>query len=142
MKAIHRERLKKLADYLLNKVPANKFDMSLYRIGTDREHICGTAGCALGWAPAIMAPSTFLRYRSEFEDVDDLFTNISTKYFGIEGWRYEGDWAYIFSGNWCSIDNTPQGAAARIRFFLDNGVPEKHTDYWWDTSHYQKYLNN
>ena len=144
MKKVHKERLRKLAEYLLTKVPEEKFDMEVYRQEGNTAHICGTAGCALGWAPAIMSPYTFYKYKTGTKDLDVLFNNISMKYFGID-W-YEEVWVYLFSANWVTVDNTPQGAAARILYFLDHGIPscfdgDENSDNW-DTSHYQHYLIN
>ena len=149
MKPIHRERLRKLAEYLLTQVPEEKFDMACYRRGDDMDHVCGTAGCALGWSPAIMLESTFRRYKSRSSSFFQLFSRIISKeYFGIDPGK--NIWSYIFSEEWAFVDNTPQGAAARILYFLDHGVPdcfdcgENDEDdgysYDWDTSHYQEYL--
>lgn len=143
MKQIHRERLRKLAEYLLTQVPQEKFDMSIYRIWDDVDHICGSAGCALGWSPAIMLGSTFRRYKSRSSSFFQLFSRIISKeYFGID--PDKNTWVYLFSGLWSWTDNTPQGAAARILYFLDHGVPgwfdgDRDANQW-DTSHYQHYL--
>ena len=147
MKQIHKQRLKRLAEYLLTKVPREKFDMAFFRNGEHNRHICSTAGCALGWAPAIMLPSTHRKYlRSEevYESINKLYHIIGEKYFGIEPFHDSEIWDYLFSYSWSRIDNTPQGAAARILYFLDHGIPNlfnNDTDAnHWDTSHYQKYL--
>ena len=36
--------------------------------------------------------------------------------------RKNGGWC--FSGEWCEIDNTPRGAAKRIRVLLKSGLPD------------------
>ena len=147
MKKVHKERLRKLAEYLLTQVPEEQFDMRLFRDGDHDQHICGTAGCALGWSPAIMAPSThrkYLRSVEEGESVNKVYAVISEEYFGIDTFHPSKIWDYLFSSFWSDTDNTPQGAGARILYLLDHGVPDcfrgggnpRH----WDTSHYQHYL--
>ena len=121
MKPIYRKRLRKLAEYLLTQVPQDKFDMSYYRTGGDMDHVCGTAGCALGWSPAIMSKKTYYKYRSTGCSIGTMFEKISNNYLGIES---DTVWSYIFSEYWAYKDNTPQGAAARIPYFLDHGVPD------------------
>jgi hypothetical protein len=32
-------------------------------------------------------------------------------------------WQYMFGSAWVYIDNTPKGAAARIRHYVANGLP-------------------
>lgn len=120
----HRSRLAALAD-LLDTVPEERFDMHSYYwteqrdFGWDPHHTvnirneCGTIGCALGWAPSLFAP------------------------LDAEGWGEYGErvfgapdtsaaWSWVFSPDWGldDIDNTPRGAAARIRHLLENGLPE------------------
>ena len=34
------------------------------------------------------------------------------------------DW--LFSSNWTFVDNTPQGAAARIKYLLEHGLPDDY----------------
>ena len=144
MKPIHKKRLRKLARYLLTQVPQEKFDMLIYRIGDhDTGHICGTAGCALGWSPAIMGREEFLGFTDRDGDIDYL--RIAESYFGI---KYDSRvWNYIFSGNWAYVDNTPQGAAARILYLLDRGVwggydpsDSVRSVRSWNKSHYQGHL--
>lgn len=139
MEAIHKERLEKLADYLSNGIPEDRFTMARYRKSDDMQHICGTAGCALGWSPAIMDKETFSSFLNGKAEIH--FAKISEDYFGVE----DGSevWHYLFGIGWQYIDNTPQGAAARIRYFLENGVPDDFKGYYDDTyekEHYQKYL--
>lgn len=105
----------RLADYL-EALPDDyvDFDMSNYREGEGRGAIarvvCGTAGCAVGHGPnAGIKP---LRGETWYEYSQRAFT----------GDDYA--WQWCFSGAWSYRDNTPKGAAARIRWFLKNGVPD------------------
>jgi hypothetical protein len=128
-----RARLIQLADFL-DTLPkrTRKFNMRLWfddkkntfnegdyiKAPTEIMHNCGTAACALGWAPAagLTVPPRY----------------IFTTYLGLSGvnWfdfakDFVGDrnlaHSWCFSGNWTTIDNTPHGAAARIRYLLHRG---------------------
>ncbi len=80
---------------------------------------CGYVACAIGHAPQALGLS--LEEVSEFPDWE-LFIN---HYFKIE--RSAEHW--MFGPHWTYIDNTPKGAAKRIRYFLENGVPTGTYDY-------------
>jgi hypothetical protein len=49
-------RLSKLADFLEEKVPANRFDLGCFR----EEDQCGTVGCACGWATILFEKNGFV----------------------------------------------------------------------------------
>jgi hypothetical protein len=54
MKAIHAERLLKLADHLENgKMGHKEFDFAKYNRGPLDDNGCGTAGCAMGECPFV-----------------------------------------------------------------------------------------
>ena len=141
MKAVHRKRLRKLAEYLLTQVLEERFDMSYYRSLGDNGQVCGTVGCAIGWSPAIMDQKTFKKLLSSSGTIS--YFDIADEYFGVT--PYSHKWSYMFSAGWAHKDNTPQGAAARILYFLDHGVPDDFVESeaveLWDTSHYQDHLN-
>lgn len=75
---------------------------------------CATAACALGWA------SHFVERKRPDEDWDVYEVRV----FGLDFASKESLW--MFGGGWCTTDNTPAGAAARIEWFLEKGVPENH----------------
>lgn len=57
------QRLMKLARFLHNVLPENKFDFSVVTFGGDipnETFSCGTVGCAIGWAPLVFPD--LLRY--------------------------------------------------------------------------------
>lgn len=126
-----RANLLTLATYLAKGKTAMKFDMGLLCVedcpGLTEgpawiEHYpddweCGTVGCALGHGPA--AGVEALPGESWYDYACRAF----------EG----GDWIlswWLFSVSWVSHDNTPQGAADRIFYFLETGeVPKR----WGDT---------
>lgn len=75
---------------------------------------CGTAGCCLGHGPwAGIMPD-----EGDYSWAVYSFTKFGVKNGGIED-------AWLFGALWTEVDNTHQGAAARIRYFLDDGVPER-----------------
>lgn len=55
MNTIQRKRLLKLADFIVERVPKEKFSMSRYGTMLGNLHTtgCGSEGCALGWATTL-----------------------------------------------------------------------------------------
>jgi hypothetical protein len=118
--------LAKLRDFLLtNEVP---FQMRVFRQYSDPltkdiidagAQSCGTAGCAVGWAPFVIP--------AEQRDFD------GGNYGGIQFWSYvsnhllaltpDGSFDHsfecVFGGDWEEYDNTRHGAAFRIDEFLN-----------------------
>ena len=110
-----RDNLHKLADYLSTGNPAMRFDMASYCRVPDRRsfppnhHACGTVACAVGHGPA---------------------AGINPE--GCTGWCEYGErmlcanpdgYYWLFSARWQHVDNTPEGAAARITWYLAHGLP-------------------
>jgi hypothetical protein len=130
---MNRENLDKLATYL-ESLPADyeHFDMSRYLLipggigsiaaelayGADPTILnnCGTAACALGHGPAAGIPAEL-----------EPGYGIDWDQYAEENFTEDGnvhDW--LFSSFWDGVDDTHQGAAARIRYILDgNEVPER-----------------
>lgn len=120
---MNRENLKKLADGLRGPLLL-PFDMGEWVSGgvdlravTNAGNGCGTAACACGHATYLVEP----------KHSDEGFRQYATRVFGVENRHFSGpnrgsfDWC--FSGDWDARDNTPQGAADRIEWMLENGVP-------------------
>ena len=122
-----RSNLTKLADLLERVVPPPEFDMSsfvdselergipaysypIYATAEVYAH-CGTVACACGHGPMAGMPGL------EGED----WTGYSERVFHLS--PFQPEWDFLFSGQWADIDNTPKGAAARIRRLLDKGLP-------------------
>jgi len=76
-------------------------------------HNCGTSGCALGWAPALVARGK----------KGEGWPEYCVRVFGVPESCEE--WDYMFSGNWRGIENTPKATAKRIMFIVENGRPPK-----------------
>jgi hypothetical protein len=118
---MNRANLEKLAAYL-ESLPADyeHFSMESYLRNADDYFYwtsmadtlqdCGTVACAIGHGPA--AGITPLPGENW-----DLYTD---RVFELEAYQ----WSWCFSSSWHQVDNTPQGAAKRIRYMLDHGVPE------------------
>jgi hypothetical protein len=128
--AKQKDNLCKLASYL-QSLPEDyeHFDMSRFN-GDDiqllqREH-CGTSACAAGHGPyAGISPAAY--YTG-----DGLYAIDWAKYSAREflgRWDHTDDqslWEWCFGGLWRRWDDHHYGAAARIRFLLENGgVPER-----------------
>jgi hypothetical protein len=137
------ENLRKLATHLEN-LPKDyeHFDMGVYfdHNGSNHTHegfnpnTCGTVACAVGHGPAAGIPV----------DVEEFYDDGKRIYWNEYGIRSFADdyneYKFMFSGAWAYVDDTPHGAAARIRYVLDeNPVPDIFTD-GTDPSVYVEYL--
>ena len=123
---MNKGNLSKLADYLETEVKQKQFDMDLYRsdeVGRMCDfrsyHDCGTVGCALGWAPFVEGLEPI---DQEFDDdhymgVSLIFASYQRRVFDLSTIA----WEWCFSDEWRSYDNTPKGAAKRIRYFVEHG---------------------
>ena len=60
------------------------------------------------------------KLRADFEY--EFWLLYSERIFGIEFGTDKWDWC--FSGLWHKTDNTPEGAADRIEWVLENGLPD------------------
>lgn len=112
--------LVRLADFL-ERLPAPAFVCDA-PIGEGAPTTLGT--CALGWAPAVV-PATESDYdRAMFRDaVSFNYDRYHFRAFGIEAGTPTWDWC--FSSAWASVDDTPAGAAKRLRYVAGNGGAPK-----------------
>lgn len=123
---VQRERLDKLATYL-ERLPrrTRRFDMARWVSGLWGEDavkyarknggMCGTAACAAGYGPAagvLMPPRLASNGYVDWEGYCQLFVGSSVPRR-----------AWVFNGAWACVDNTPHGAAARIRYLLAKDSP-------------------
>lgn len=131
LSAEHRANLERLAAHL-ESLPASGvrddhrfFDMQMYAVRYGGRSVvtalprtathCGTVCCAAGHGPAAGLPA---------EGHEDWVT-YTQRVFGVGGLDDRHCW--MFAGAWFMRDNTPAGAAARIRWLLAHGVP---LDVW------------
>ncbi len=110
-----RDNLKKLADYLAAGNTAMRFDMASYCCEpgkikvTPRNHACGTVACAVGHGPAAgIDPEGTLSWSDYVECRLCTDTDV---------------FHWLFAARWQHVDNTPEGAAGRITWYLDKGLP-------------------
>lgn len=113
------EFLLKLAD-LLDTIEPENFNMVAYSNGDlesyEPEHICGTVACSLGYGPLIEPPveSDYIceyDFHREFQ-----YDRYSDRVTGMNVYSAGRQWC--FAGIWARFDNTPKGAAARIRVLV------------------------
>lgn len=114
MNARQRKNLGRLAEYLAAPGPKPaRFDMAHY---ADTAHIdsteCGTVGCAVGHAP-------FAGIRKWPTESWHSYVERALGCSPFEGFDF--DWC--FASWWALVDNTPEGAALRIRYLLEHGGP-------------------
>lgn len=130
--AKHRKNLLKLAEGLRRSVPPPAFDIGGFMETPERFENepqprgvkrsfyseCGATACAVGHGPL---------FGIKVSPNDDTWFDYCERVFGVQ----DGDpvWDWLFDSEWVSIDNTPQGAAARILFLLEHGFPPRQYNY-------------
>lgn len=129
-----RANLLKLADALDNMPPPDvRFDMSDYAELGLRAATCGAVGCAIGVASIVIAPRELVLTRYFVASLPESENNPRSYFESWEAYArrvlghdtynsYAGTW--MFDAAWARRDNTPKGAAARIRWYVFNGLPE------------------
>lgn len=131
---MNRENLDKLASYL-EQLPADysHFNMGVFADGEGvAEYLatatiqCGTAACAVGHGPAAGLAMT--------EEELALLLVLPNRVRGYDTWGVYSErvfdikqngprWEWMFGGGWCGKDDTPHGAAKRIRYILEGFDP-------------------
>lgn len=85
---------------------------------------CGAIACAVGHGPSagLYVPETCFTISGRIdwlEYADHMFIKGYAREYGLTQ-RRAFEW--MFGGGWSYIDNTPHGAAKRIRWLLANGL--------------------
>lgn len=140
---MNKRNLTKLANYLdtlpdgykhfdMNKFYADRFD-GFFTSETNLNE-CGAVACAVGHGlvagitplPHHWAKSGRINWASYS---DDLFL------------RQSDAWDFMFASGWAVYDNSPRGAAARIRYVLSGGeIPDpRDLKDFYDTRRYQMF---
>ena len=136
-----RANLKKLADYLA-ALPEGygHFNMWVYMKHNGDEvnpqdldticYPCGTVACAAGHGPAagIAVPEGVDDWNSYCHEVFDADPLGEAAQQSVYTW--------LFTGAWKDTDNTPQGAAKRIYYYLEHDVPHNYTKQLYDSDAY------
>lgn len=151
-----RENLEKLRDFLIaNDV---KFHMVEYRVGMIDEETgeysdadmtqdelsrppneCGTAGCAIGWAPFVIpAEEDEFIHQENYDDPNKpikilIYGPYTRRVFRMINLHPGFEW--MFDGVWALYDDTRLGAAFRIDKYLStvkNKVDARKLELWAD----------
>lgn len=88
-------------------------------------HTCGTVCCAIGMTPFIFPKEVeeFVSlHPSRAEEYWNGWHGISEYLFGEIDSDY---WAWMFESFWADVDDSPEGAAARIEYFASVKRPPK-----------------
>jgi hypothetical protein len=106
-----------MADHI-ETVNPKLFGMRLFREGDDTPHECNSVGCIIGHCVVLDEWKNVPLYI----DGDINFVAWAEQFTGVS--RFRSLWNWFFSGAWTITDNTPAGAAARIRYTVKHGLPE------------------
>lgn len=139
---MNKENLAILAAYL-EKLPADykEFHMAYFYEGDNAQNSgyymltgkteCGTVACAAGHGPAAGLVLTPRQLNNKPLGIT-AWTYYIENIFGLRWNSREAKW--LFGGEWSNVDGGHRGAAARIRFYLDddNKFPDDfEDDYDW-----------
>lgn len=113
---MNRENLKKLADYLLGGKLKAAFNMEYYAEHNGSSTECGSLGCAIGHGP----------YTGLYKLLAESWEGYAGRVFNI--YSSSPEWEWCFSYYWMYVDNTPEGAAKRILYLLEHGLPKNWRD--------------
>jgi len=110
---MNKENLLKMANHI-EKVEQAHFDMVCYR--TNETKNCNSVACVVGHCVDLVPEESLPReYNGNI-----AYGPWSVDFTGISG----NAWNWCFGSYWAGIDNTPLGAAKRIRYLVENGLPE------------------
>lgn len=124
---MNKENLLRMADHI-KTVPQDVFDMKHYRDGgnydtEDFTHKCESVGCVIGHCVILdnweNVPKT---------SIGILYMPWVETFTGLDS--DSDEWEYAFSESWVKYDNTPKGAAERLRD-LANGFEPTAEDLPW-----------
>lgn len=129
--SINFNNLSKLANFLEANVTNEQFSMDHFRAGGNGETIpgtkehCGTIGCALGWGPWVKGLEVkAIDLHNLAEAVS--WSRYSSRVLGVS--FSDNEWDFMFSGSWVHVDNTVEGAIARIKYIIRHkGLEESLT---------------
>jgi hypothetical protein len=111
---MNRENLQRMADYI-RTVPKEKFSMIFYRTKGQDSRECNSIGCVIGHCTVLdPRPLPIDPFGNiEFDEWSFDFTGVDSS-----------EWGWCFHSDWSTRDNTPTGAADRIEWLLNHGLPK------------------
>jgi hypothetical protein len=115
---MNKQRLLEAADWAEKNIDPKMFDMSDYRTGDKNKPECDSIGCMVGHLTAMDAENVMENYLNRYGNIH--FLNWSRDLFEVEGY----EWDYLFNESWAQVDNTLEGAIARMRR-LANGMTDE-----------------
>jgi hypothetical protein len=115
---MNKQRLLEAADWAEKNIKPEMFDMQMFRHGQDSKPECDSTGCMVGHLTAINAENFVENYLNSYGNIN--FLNWSRDYFELKDY----EWSYLFHESWAEVDNTLEGAIARMRR-LASGMSEK-----------------
>ena len=132
------DNIQELADHLKTvalSLKSNYFDADVVKFGMrhfvneakfTQDNVCHSSACAVGHF-AVMRGYEYNHDGIGSIDDDDFvdWSDFSEDYIGIsQSGDQEIIWDWLFSCRWSELDDKPLGAAARIEYFLEHGVPK------------------
>lgn len=118
--------LLKMADWLETQCPQSQFNMHSFISNYHKEASvigmdvaltsCNTVGCVIGSIPKVFG--IFPASASSGRAYDFDWIGLGYRVFDVIDSEH---WDWMFAGEWRYIDNTPIGAAKRIRYFVEHG---------------------
>ena len=117
-----RDNLQLMADHLKNNVNQDNYDMETFRGDDDdfSDPVCGSVGCTVGNCTVLDAENVIKNFTDSGGEIE--FHAWSEDFTGLLG--VEDEWSWCFDSTWKTTDNTPMGAALRIEWLLNHGLPE------------------
>lgn len=99
--------------------PYHDFASPLNKLDDPERVSCGTVACAVGHAPSAGIPVI---------DEDKTWTGYAFRALVPDSDADGVDaFLWMFGAGWENTDNTPRGAAKRIKYYLEHGIPSNAT---------------
>jgi hypothetical protein len=113
---MNRDNLQRMADFI-RTIPQEAFDMGAFRKGQKITPECDSVGCVIGHCTVLDPnPDEIPRWHDggmiEYDEWSLNFTGLDV------------EWDWCFNSDWTLADNSPKGAALRIEWLLNHGLPE------------------
>jgi len=118
---MNRANLLRMAKYIA-EVPQEKFNMFDFRTGDKSTIECNSVGCVIGHCTVLENLEELEKFRTLGpKNIDFDFDSWSAVFTGLPS--NEDKWGWCFGYSWVYSDNTPKGAAQRIVYLVNHGLP-------------------